>query len=239
MVFRALVRVEDHEVYCLTNFTAYKGKTILASAIVDECKNVPLSSTCFFYCREDDYPNCSAVDIMRALIDQLLVQHSDLLPPCYTRRTTSGEPTLRSFSLAIKMLEDLCLSLPKVFIVIDGLDEYAQAERKQALEILLSIVSQCEALDTGKLRLLVVSQEYLDIRRTFFGAGTAKLAPRVVQVSHADNESDITVFVRSWVDKVAVKFELDNSITEYLINLTVVNAKGCPASCSTLGLIKS
>ena len=169
---------------------------------------------------------CSPVGILKALVDQLLDQHPDLLPPCHTNRTTSGEPVLRSLSLATKMLQEFCLTLQKVFIVVDGLDECSQVERKQTLDVLMNIVSQCDVAEAGKLRLLVVSQDYVDIRRAFFGTGNTKLVPKVIQISSADNEDDICIYVRSWVAKIESKYELDKDITEYLINLTVANAKG-------------
>lgn len=137
----------------------------------------------------------------------------------------SGEPLLRSLSLATKMLQEFCVTLEKTFIVIDGLDECSQVERKQALDALMEIVSQCEHHKAGKLRLLIVSQDFLDIRRTF--SGNTKMALKVVQISHKDNENDIFMYVRFWVDKIASKFGLGKDITDYLTNLTAANAKGC------------
>jgi hypothetical protein len=137
----------------------------------------------------------------------------------------SGEPILRSLNLTTKMLQELCVTLEKTFIVIDGLDECSQVERKQTLDALMEIVAQCEHMNAGKLRLLVVSQDFLDIRRSF--SGDNKMALKVVQISHEDNENDIFMYVKFWVDKIASKFELVKEVTDYLTNLTVANAKGC------------
>lgn len=125
------------------------------------------------------------------------------------------------------MLEDFCLTLPKVFIIVDGLDECKPMERKQALDALMGIVSQCDIIQTGKLRLLAVSQDYVDIRRAFLGSGTNSVAHKVVQITHNDNEHDICTYVKFWVAKIASKYELLNDVTDYLTNLTVANAKGC------------
>jgi hypothetical protein len=205
----------------------YAGKTILASAIVDSCPpSSETVSTCFFYCQKDDPLGSTPVSIIRALVDQLLDQHPYLLPPCHNARTQSGEPVLRSFSLATKMLRDYCMSFEKVFIIVDGLDECSQVERKQVLEALMTIVSQADTNEAGKLRLLVVSQDYVDIRRTLFGTGNTKISPKVVQISHEDNEDDILMYVKSWVEKIDVKYDLGKDVGEYLVNLTVANAKG-------------
>ena len=136
---------------------------------------------------------------------------------------------LRSLALATKMLEDLCLSLPKIFIVVDGLDECGQTERKQILDVLTGLVSQCDVLEAGRLRLVVVSQDFVDIKRALFGSGNTKLGPKVVQISHDDNENDICTYVKSWVGKIAVKYDLPKGVTEHLTNLTVANARGCIA----------
>jgi hypothetical protein len=167
------------------------------------------------------------VSIVKGLVSQLLDQYPYLLPPCHTARTNSGEPVLRSFTLANKMLREFCLSLDKIFIVVDGLDECNQADRKPVLDALMEIVSECDIAEAGKLRLLIVSQDFADIRRAFFGSGTAKLAPKVFQISHEHNGHDISMYVKFWVEKkIDPKFDLGHDIVSYLVNLTVANAKG-------------
>ena len=210
-----------------THKLTYAGKTILASAIVDSCPpNSETISTCFFYCRKDDPLGSTPVGIIKALVDQLLDQHPHLLPPCHNARNQSGEPVLRSFSLACKMLRDYCMSFEKVFVVVDGLDECNQVERKQILEALMTVISHGDTNEAGRLRLLVVSQDYVDIRRTLFGTGNTKMSPKVVQISHEDNENDILMYVKFWVEKIDAKYGLGKDVGEYLINLTVANAKG-------------
>lgn len=202
------------------------GKTILASAIIDVCKQLSPRDTCFFYCRNDDATGSSPVGIIKGLVEQLLCQHPDLLPLCHSRKLLSGEPVLRSLNLATRMLQDFCSILDKIFIIVDGLDECSPVERRQTLDTLMELVAECDLDVPGKLRLLVVSQDYADIRRTFSGSSHFKTGPRVIQISHEDNEKDIQTFVKSWVDRIATKFELEKDVTEYLINLTVANAKG-------------
>jgi len=125
------------------------------------------------------------------------------------------------------MLREFCLSLDRLFLIVDGLDECNQADRKPVLDALMDIVSECDVAEAGKLRLLVVSQNFADIRRTFFGSGTAKLVPRVLPISHEDNGDDILMYIKFWVEKkIDLKFELGNDIMSYLVNLTVANAKG-------------
>ncbi|RYN73552.1 hypothetical protein AA0120_g12593 [Alternaria tenuissima] len=203
------------------------GKTILSSAIIDECKAQPEFLTCYFYCHDGDPMSSTAVGILKGLADQLLDQYPQMLPPCFTRRRSSGEPSLRSLSQAKKLLEDFCNTIPKLFIVIDGLDECEKAERSQVLDILTEVVGCRDTIDPGTLRLLVASQDLIDIRKGFNSSASTKVAPMILRISETDNEGDIRAFTRLWVDKIALRFPpFSQDMKEYLQNLTVVNAKG-------------
>jgi hypothetical protein len=111
------------------------------------------------------------------------------------------------------------------------LDECEIIERREALECLTRLVGECNAVEPGKLRILIVSQYYPDIQRALQSTGTMKLAPTIIQISETDNESDIKTYVKIWVDKIASKNTSDENpfsddMKEYLRNLTVVNANG-------------
>jgi hypothetical protein len=160
-----------------------------------------------------------------------------MLPPCCTRRTSSGEPSLRSSTQARKLFEDFCETIPKLFIVIDGLDECERVERSQILDILTEIVGQCDTKDPGKLRLLLVSQDYADIRKGLQGSAISRMAPRIFQISDADNDGDIQAYTRMWVDRIASKFSpFTDDMNRYLRSLTVVNAKGTVGSIRSIAL---
>ena len=118
-----------------------------------------------------------------------------------------------------------------MFLIVDGLDECEQVDRKEALETLTRLAGECNATDPGKLRVLVVSQHYPDIQRAFQSSGATKLAPKIIALAEKDVESDIRTYVRIWVDKIASKNTSDENpfsedMKEYLRNLTLVNAKG-------------
>jgi hypothetical protein len=150
-----------------------------------------------------------------------------MLPPCYTRRTFSGEPSLRSPTQARKLFEDFCETIPKLFIVIDGLDECEKVERNQVLDVLTEVVGQCDMKDPGKLRLLLVSQDYADIRKGFHSSALSRMAPKILQISDTNNNGDIQAYTRMWVNRIASRFSpFTDELKEYLQNLTVANAKG-------------
>jgi Cdc6-like AAA superfamily ATPase len=207
------------------------GKTILASAIIDECKQKAGFITSYFYCHDGDQSSNTAIGILKGLVDQLLDQCPTLLPPCYTKRTSSGEPVLRSLHQAKRLFEDCCSAVSKLFIIVDGLDECDQVERKQAIDIFTEVVGLCDADEQGKLRVLFVSQEYADIRRALHTSAATRMIPRIIRLVDANVKSDISTYVRLWVDRIALQFNSDESpftedMKEYLRNLTMVNAKG-------------
>lgn len=200
---------------------------MLASAILEKCLGKPDFATAFCYCHFGDKAESSAVGILKSLAQQLLKYDDQLLPLCYTRSTTCGEPVLRSLNQATHLLEDLCTILPKIYIVVDGLDECDQNERKQIVDALMQIAGQCEKNEPGKLRLLFVSQNFADIRRALYSTSQARPVPRTYQISDVDNEKDINTYVRTWVTQIAIKFEpFRDDMIDYLQNLTVHNAKG-------------
>lgn len=205
---------------------------MLASAIIDECRFKSDFKTAYFYCHEGDPNTNSAIGILKGLADQLLEQCTDdLLPSFYTRRTSSGDASLRSLHVAKKLLDDCCYIVPKLFLVVDGLDECDPTDRRETLEILTRLAGECNVNEPGKLRVLVVSQQYPDIQRAFQSCGANKLAPKIIALSEEDVEGDIRAYVRIWIDKIATKNASDENpfsddMKEYLRNLTLVNAKG-------------
>jgi hypothetical protein len=115
--------------------------------------------------------------------------------------------------------------------LFDRLDECEGPERKQLLEILTEVVCRCDMADPGQLRLLVVSQDYADIRRGLHSSGATKIVPKVLRVTDADNKSDIQAYTKMHVDRIAGKFSpFTDDMSEYLRNLTVANADGELAS---------
>ena len=165
--------------------------------------------------------------ILKGLEDQLLNQYPQLLPHCYTKRSSSGEPSLRSLNLTKRLFEDFCLKIPKLFIIVDGLDECERVERSQVLDILTEIVGQRDATDPGSIRLLIASQDHADIRRGLHSSAITKMTPKMLQITERDNDGDIKAYTRVWVDHIETKFpSFKDDMKDYLRNLTVANAKG-------------
>ncbi|KAF2474163.1 C2H2 domain-containing protein [Lindgomyces ingoldianus] len=202
------------------------GKTILASVIIEECKRRKPVLTSYFYCNCDGGGNSSAVGVFKGLLDQLLDQFPDLMPHCHTRSSSSGEPSLRSLGSAKKLLEDFCLTIPKQYIIVDGLDECEGPERKQILEFFVQLVTQCDSEDPGRLRILFVSQDYADIKKALHRSLNSKVVPKIISLTSTDNERDIRIYVSNLASQVKVKYSLEEELAHYIRELTISRAHG-------------
>ncbi|KAK2808656.1 hypothetical protein FQN50_004520 [Emmonsiellopsis sp. PD_5] len=195
------------------------GKTILASAIIDDCLSNTSFNTGYFYCKEGDPEGNTFVSILRGLINQLMSQNQDLVPHFYDKYSSSGETSLSSVNLGKQLLQLLCDKVSKLFIVIDGLDECNAAERKLVLPFFKGLLDHCDKQSPGKLRLLFISQDYNDIRNALATADVLSLKP-------TDNEHDIKIYVSAWTKKIRQKHDLDDVHTEYIKESTCSKARG-------------
>src|SRR5436190_15427186 len=133
------------------------GKTILASVIIDDCMLQESFTTAYFYCKDDEQKN-NCISIFKGLIIQLLSHCRDLVPFCHDKYSSSGETTLSSARLTNQLLELLCKTISKQYIIIDGLDVCDVPERSLVLSFFKTLVDRSDTYEPGKLRVLFISQ---------------------------------------------------------------------------------
>jgi hypothetical protein len=92
-------------------------------------------------------------------------------------------------------------NIPKVFLVIDCLDECDVPERKHLLDFFNEIINLCDSTNPGKLRMLTLSRDEPDIKRRLSVGGT------VVKLDPRDVFHDIELYVKHRVDLVQSKSE--------------------------------
>ncbi len=132
----------------------------------------------------------------------------------------SGEPTLVSTNLAKQLLDLLCQKIHnKQYIVIDGLDECDESERKLVLQFFTSMIDRYDMREPGRIRALFVSQDENDIGKALSTAAVIALVP-------SDNENDIRSFVLKETKKIQLKHDLDNQQAEYIVDSTCTRAEG-------------
>ncbi|KAF2726766.1 hypothetical protein EJ04DRAFT_452711 [Polyplosphaeria fusca] len=110
------------------------GKTVLASLVIQKCRELPKAKTGFFYCRHSDNHRSAFVGVARAILSQLVAENELLLQYLYVQAANSGEVVLSSSTTAKALLMtalETCDKSQKTYIVIDGLDEYNREDRKE------------------------------------------------------------------------------------------------------------
>jgi NACHT domain len=195
------------------------GKTVLASFVIENCKEDVNASTAFFYCKYDDPQRNTSVAVLRTLLSQLLKYDHDLLPWCYDLYLNSGQLSLSSGDLCKEILKAVLTNGDKTFVVVDGIDECDKIEARLLLNVLCDLVTVCDSQNPGKLRVMVVSQDEPDIRRNL--SAFSELSLKVI-----GNEGDIHRFVDVWCGKIQGKFELEEGERNYIFESTCHRANG-------------
>jgi hypothetical protein len=103
--------------------------------------------------------------------------------------------------------------MPKIYIVVDGIDECDFSERKSILSFFTPIIEGDDL--PGKIRALFVSQDENDIRKLLRTAS-------VLRLTDAHNKSDIESYANQWSVQIQKKFGLGDDTRKY-IQTTVSN----------------
>ncbi|KAI0010504.1 hypothetical protein F4779DRAFT_577169 [Xylariaceae sp. FL0662B] len=174
------------------------GKTILASAIVDQVRSVTNTSTAFFYCKHGDPSRNTFVSIARSLLAQLLTQNDHLLQILYEKASMSGEIVLTSKAIAKDLLHIALNNCRIAYVVLDGLDECDRNDRKDIATWFQSEV-QLPPGNIGAIRCLFLSQDDGIARKDLGAIPSIKIMP-------SDIKHDLVAFARVWHERIETKF---------------------------------
>ncbi|OTA83135.1 hypothetical protein M434DRAFT_183549 [Hypoxylon sp. CO27-5] len=186
------------------------GKTILASAIIEEAHRQPNAQVIFFYCKDGHQNRNNFLSIARSLLHQLSYNDEHLTAYINVEISKSGDSTLKRPGLAKKLLKIALINKDKVFIVVDGLDECAKGQKKEVVSWLQTIFKPDISISAAdednvdytsngcKVRCLVVSQDDGECSKLLNKFATMK-------IQLADNSKDIEVFCRHYERKIRKK----------------------------------
>ncbi|KAK5215941.1 hypothetical protein LTR47_009475 [Exophiala xenobiotica] len=175
------------------------GKTILASIVVEEASKVPGAVILCFYCKQSDEKTSAFLAIAKALLSQLLPSNGSILDYLYEKAANSGEAILSTTKAAKECLENALNSCTKVYIVLDGLDEYSRDDRKELTSWFRRLITSLPTANFGSIRCLFVSQEDGYARKDLSMLSQIKM-------TSAANRADIEGFCRNWHQKIEAKF---------------------------------
>ena len=131
-----------------------------------------------------------------------------------------------------KLLETFICSSEPVYILLDGLDECEEIERKQILRIILGLVQNC-----SNLHVLIASRKEVDIRQALEGNCETLIIEE-------KNRSDIEQFVTKEIDDIWRKIsmrdipDLEPGTREFFetVKQTIVNQSGGARSIKKMSL---
>jgi len=197
------------------------GKTILASTIIQQCKQIDKFKTSYFYCREHDSSVNTAAAVLKGILRQLLMHTQDPLPTCVAKKSNSPEEVLVSIDTIKSLLELFCDCDMNQFIVIDGLDELKLVEIKPIVKFWMAMADKCENYKPGKIRVLFVSQDTSDIRKLMQNANAD-----IFDLPPERSLKDINLYILAQFDKLQEKFDLSDHETHEARNQISARSEG-------------
>ena len=171
------------------------------------------------------------VAIIRSLLYQLCRANQSLIPVVnkeYDARQSRSLP-LNTWS---KLLETSICSLEPVYIILDGLDECEEIERKGILRIILDLWQNCT-----NLHVLVASRKEADIRQELEGNCETLIVEE-------NSRSDIERFVAREIDDIWTNIsnrhiaDLEPRTWEFFqtVKQNIANQSGGPRSIEKISL---
>ena len=202
------------------------GKTVLSSSVIAELKyrqkgssEVPPAGIAFHYLDFKDSRSLDPSIIFGALVKELCLElpSSDLHPSIQSLydlnyNKTTGEAEEPSWQDLIELIIDLAASFPRVYIVLDALDEGSYDVQENVLYPALKKLAEQPG---PNITLLVTSrkegimQEFLEI----------DLGPRLVS-------KDIALYVRAEIERRQMLANTSTRLREHIVESIVKGAHG-------------
>lgn len=203
------------------------GKSVLASFIVDELndkasQHPPRDTACFFFFKDDNDEQKSAISGLRAILHQLLTAKPSLIRHALNDYRSKGKRFATELHTLWRVLttvtsDALC---GNVFCIIDGLDECEELTMNELLREMVNHYSTPSCKQTY-LKFLALSRPYLSIQDEFENLQEVRLKTEVELDSIGD---DIELVVRHKIKTLGKKRSLGEALQEDLINRLIYNS---------------
>ena len=178
----------------------------------------PQVSVIYFYCKDKDNHRNKFHSVVKSIITQLLTQNPGILSYLYDQCLESGKVILASNGDCSKILATVLQAVTKTFIVVDGLDECEEQERRLILKYFTSLTTD-NNLEPGKIRVCFISQAISDIKVALRMAETLTL-------TEEHSKLDIKNYAIWWTTKIQQRFPMmPDAAKEHIVN------KVCEGAC--------
>lgn len=180
---------------------------------------MPSAISVCFYCRSTDEQKSGFLAVAKSLISQILPKTDSILDYLYEEACKSGEAILSTTALARELLEVTLQSCQRVYIVLDGLDEYPRDDRKQLTSWFQRLISGLPKAEFGRLRCLFVCQDDGFARKDLSMLSQIK-------ITATQNRADIQSFCTEWHLKIEDKFGPLEKREHNITNVVSARAQG-------------
>ena len=192
-----------------------KGKTTLASKLIEVLLEKAMYPVLFFYCKQNIPAKHTFNGILRALVAQLSCKDqiiaSYMHDVCCTKDHAS---VLSQIEEIAKVMFDSQIT---AFVVIDGLDECASEEVEKILSFFTARQREKAMPGHGQVRLLCVSQ------RTDIILHMLSKAPQI-SLENPEHQYDIRKFIEQQAQSIRSEFDisvdLEREIAERVSNVS-------------------
>ena len=187
------------------------GKSVLSKSLIeheDENESVGASTTCYFFFKDDNADQKSATKAVCALLHQLLnhCEKPGLLKKAVDLFASHGTNMLASFLILWKLFLGIAQDqeVGEVICILDALDE-CEEESQEVLIDALNAFHSSIAETNGRLKILVTSRPYKNIRQCF--------ETSVIHLAGEEEsrgiEKDIDLVIRRSVPRISSQLKLD------------------------------
>ena len=191
-----------------------KGKTVLASLIIEKLPEYTRNPVLFFYCKHDQPGKNTFIGILRGLLVQLLCQDNALVSYIYDICSCKDQVGM---SLMLEEAAETALDSQAISIIIlDGLDECKPGEAEKAISWFTSHQKNTSKSNCGQTRLLCVGQRSDELQNALSLA-------REISLENIDHQRDVESYVKEQAQNIGKEFEISLEVQTELIT-RVTNA---------------
>lgn len=175
----------------------------------------------YFFCGYSQAHRNTSLAILRTFIYQIVNQDNDLLPYVYREWMNdhhSHSSVSKLKNLFCNLLETSVTASEHAYIIVDGLDELPDNERREFLLVLKALRSK--APFNSITRIFVASRNLSDIRT---GLSTLKATDISIE---GNNTDDIHRYIECETQRVGEQFGLETEMREFIADSLRTRADG-------------
>ena len=173
----------------------------------------------WFYCKFGNNDKSTLLAVLRGVIAQLVKANGQLYPRILAAKNTSGDLKLILQKVGKDLLAECLQVLEKTCIIIDGLDECDKDVRGEIISLFTRLVKERNDAIPGSLRILFVSTDEADIRKSLSKAVCLTL-------KGTDNFAEMQDYARTWGMRIQGLHTLTDQKTEEIVSEVLKRADG-------------